>query len=95
MFTMKIYSTNCILTPNHGPQVFLDLEIPLEAGEDICRVLFVAVYTAFMHTQGNHDSRLVKVSMCASIPEGMTGEDMDANPALAWFKEGNGKIYFD
>ena len=92
---MKTYSTNCILTPNHGPQVFLDLEIPLEAGEDICRALFVAVYTAFMHTQGEHDSRLVKVSMCADIPEGMTSREMDACAELAWFKECNGKIYFE
>ncbi len=38
---------------------------------------------------------LVKVSMCAGIPDGMTGEEMDANPALKWFNEGNGKLYFD
>lgn len=92
---MKTYLTNCILTPNHGPQVFLDLQVPLEAGEEVCRVFFVAVYTAFMYTQGEHDSKLVKVSMCASVPDGMTHDDLDREPALEWFNQCNGKLYFD
>lgn len=92
----RTYLTNCILTPNHGPQAFLDLHVPLEAGEDVCRAFFVAVLTALLAGQGEgSDAKLVKVSMCASIPEGMKSEEMDTKPELAWFNEGNGKLYFN
>lgn len=92
---MRLYPTNCILTPTHGEQTFLDLDLPLEAGEDVCRALFVAVLVALLKGQGEgSDATLVKVSMCASLPSGVSAEAMEAKPELAWFNDGNGKIYF-
>lgn len=37
---MKTYITNCILTFKRGPQAVLDLRVPLDAGEEVCRVFF-------------------------------------------------------
>ena len=93
---MKTYSTNCILTFSSGPQVFLDLPLPLEAGEAFMRSLFGAVAMAYLagEEQSNR-GELVKVSMCATIPKDMTSEEMDTHFALTWFKECNGKIYFE
>lgn len=48
--TMKTYQTNCILTFASGPQAFLDLKLPLETGEDVCRALFLAVAEALRPT---------------------------------------------
>ncbi len=91
---MRLYSANCILTYSHGPQLFIDLDLPLEAGEDVCRALFEAVTVAHFKCQGGSDASLVKVSMCASLPSGVNAADMDNKPELAWFNEGNGKLYF-
>ncbi len=40
------------------------------------------------------DDTLVKVSICAAPPEGATLAELDALPALKWFTETNGKLYF-
>ena len=106
---MTTYHTNCILTFDGAPkgqsQTFLDLRVPLEAGEAVCRAFFEAVGDTLYPTELNamkgwanskakRKVTLVKVSMAASLPEGVTGEQADTNPALAWFNEGNGKLYF-
>ncbi len=105
---MKTYLTNCILTFSGAPkgesQAFLDLRVPLEAGEDIVRAFFEGILDTLYPSQlkpgftpnrvaaNKRKVTLVKVSMCADH-EGKP-EVMDANPALKWFNEGNGKLYF-
>ncbi len=105
---MKTYLTNCILTfdgaPKKQSQVFLDLYVPLEAGEHVCKVFFQGVGDALFplptksgftpNKESKRKVTLIKVSMCAALPEGMTGQQMDELPALSWFNETNGKIYF-
>ena len=109
---MRTYLTNCILTFASGPQVFRDIPVPLEAGEETCRVFFQGIAEALRPTRAHTlrvkgmdvpqlalprdvaDNALVKVSMCATAPEGMVVADMDTLPALAWFNTGNGKLYF-
>lgn len=46
---MKTYRCNCILTFGKG-QRFLDLYVPLEAGAEACRALFLAVAEALEPT---------------------------------------------
>ncbi len=104
MNLLTVYPCNVILTFGRG-QVTLDLPIPLEAGEAVCRALFLAVAATARPTPTNRlytpalvarkdDDTLVKVSICAAPPEGATLAELDALPALKWFTETNGKLYF-
>ncbi len=94
--------TNCILTFAEGPQrpqKFLDLYVPIYAGEAACRVFFEGIGDALFPMKLNGCStparsprvaRLIKVSMCAD-----TRDYEDGNPDLAWYEKTNGKIYFN
>jgi hypothetical protein len=105
---MKTHLTNCILTFDGAPkgqsQAFRDLQVPLEAGEQACRVLFQAVAATLFPSElkpgftpnrgaSQPKVKLVKVSMCADH-EGKP-EAFDLNPALGWYGQCSGKLYFD
>lgn len=106
---MRTYLTNCILTFDGAPrgqsQAFLDLLVPLEAGEEVCRIFFEGIgdtvhlrtlkpgFTPNTNSATNKRAvRLVKVSMCAD--DGGEPTSFAQNPLLYWFTKGNGKLYF-
>lgn len=107
---MKTHFCNCILTFNSGPQAFLDLRIPLEAGEDVCRILFEAVAETMRPTlpvtlkTGDPltDERIPKREVL-SIDQAKQNQlckvsmcvlEDDTDASLSWFRLCHGKLYY-
>lgn len=83
--TRPTFTVNCILSPVKGEQVFCDIRLPLQHGEQIVR----AFLEGFAAAKG---LTLAKVSMCVyqdDAPDFRVGSRL-----VKWYNDCNGKLYF-
>jgi hypothetical protein len=106
---MKTHLCNCILTFNAGPQAFLDLHVPLDAGEEVCHTFFEGVAETMrptlpvsLTTGTDLDEKIPKRQLL-SFHEAQDNRLRkvslcilgNQHEAPKWYNDCHGKLYFD